>query len=165
MTGYRAFSYQFVKTFPVISKGFEIETEMSIHAVMNNMHLENVVIDYRDRPEGSVSKLNTYSDGFKVLKTIAKLYRVYKPLGFFGIISLILFLLSAVFFIPVLRVYAITGLVPNFPTLIVCGFTVIAALQSLFSGLILETIRQQNRQSFEHALIQVSDRQRQLLEK
>ena len=132
---------------------------------MNNMHLENVVIDYRDRPEGSVSKLNTYSDGFKVLKTIAKLYRVYKPLGFFGIISLILFLLSAVFFIPVLRVYAITGLVPNFPTLIVCGFTVIAALQSLFSGLILETIRQQNRQSFEHALIQVSDRQRQLLEK
>lgn len=165
MTGYRAFSYQFVKTFPVISKGFEIETEMSIHAVMNNMHLENVVIDYRDRPEGSVSKLNTYSDGFKVLKTIAKLYRVYKPLGFFGIISLILFLLSAVFFIPVLRTYAITGLVPNFPTLIVCGFTVIAALQSLFSGLILETIRQQNRQSFEHALIQVSDRQRQLLEK
>ena len=154
-----------MKTFPVISKGFEIETEMSIHAVMNNMHLENVVIDYRDRPEGSVSKLNTYSDGFKVLKTIAKLYRVYKPLGFFGIISLILFLLSAVFFIPVLRVYAITGLVPNFPTLIVCGFTVIAALQSLFSGLILETIRQQNRQSFEHALIQVSDRQRQLLEK
>ena len=98
-------------------------------------------------------------------KTIAKLYRVYKPLGFFGMISLILFLLSAVFFIPVLRVYAITGLVPNFPTLIVCGFTVIAALQSLFSGLILETIRQQNRQSFEHALIQVSDRQRQLLEK
>ena len=165
MTGYRAFSYQFVKTFPVISKGFEIETEMSIHAVMNNMHLENVVIDYRDRPEGSVSKLNTYSDGFKVLKTIAKLYRVYKPLGFFGMISLILFLLSAVFFIPVLRIYAVTGLVPNFPTLIVCGFTVIAALQSLFSGLILETIRQQNRQSFEHALIQVSDRQRQLLEK
>ena len=154
-----------MKTFPVISKGFEIETEMSIHAVMNNMHLENVVIDYRDRPEGSVSKLNTYSDGFKVLKTIAKLYRVYKPLGFFGIISLILFLLSAVFFIPVLRIYAVTGLVPNFPTLIVCGFTVIAALQSLFSGLILETIRQQNRQSFEHALIQVSDRQRQLLEK
>ena len=144
MTGYRAFSYQFVKTFPVISKGFEIETEMSIHAVMNNMHLENVVIDYRDRPEGSVSKLNTYSDGFKVLKTIAKLYRVYKPLGFFGMIS---------------------AMLPNFPTLIVCGFTVIAALQSLFSGLILETIRQQNRQSFEHALIQVSDRQRQLLEK
>ena len=154
-----------MKTSPVISKGFEIETEMSIHAVMNNMHLENVVIDYRDRPEGSVSKLNTYSDGFKVLKTIAKLYRVYKPLGFFGMISLILFLLSAVFFIPVLRIYAVTGLVPNFPTLIVCGFTVIAALQSLFSGLILETIRQQNRQSFEHALIQVSDRQRQLLEK
>ena len=158
MTGYRAFSYQFVKTFPVISKGFEIETEMSIHAVMNNMYLENVIIDYRDRPEGSVSKLNTYSDGFKVLRTIAKLYRVYKPLSFFGIISLILFALSAIFLIPVLRVYALTGLVPKFPTLIVCGFTAIAALQSLFSGLILETIRQQNRQSFELSLIQVSAR-------
>ena len=159
MTGYRAFSYQFVKTFPIISKGFEIETEMSIHAVMNNMHLENVIIDYRDRPEGSVSKLNTYSDGFKVLRTIARLYRVYKPLSFFGIISLILFALSAIFLIPVLRVYALTGLVPKFPTLIVCGFTAIAALPSLFSGLILETIRQQNRQSFELSLIQVSTHQ------
>ena len=163
MTGYRAFSYQFVKTFPVISKGFEIETEMSIHAVMNNMHLENVIIDYRDRPEGSVSKLNTYSDGFKVLRTIAKLYRVYKPLSFFGIISLILFALSAIFLIPVLRVYALTGLVPKFPTLIVCGFTAIAALQSLFSGLILETIRQQNRQDFELALIETSTEYRRKL--
>lgn len=163
MTGYRAFSYQFVKTFPVISKGFEIETEMSIHAVMNNMYLENVIIDYRDRPEGSVSKLNTYSDGFKVLRTIAKLYRVYKPLSFFGIISLILFALSAIFLIPVLRVYALTGLVPKFPTLIVCGFTAIAALQSLFSGLILETIRQQNRQDFELALIETSTEYRRKL--
>ena len=157
MTGYRAFSYEFVKTFPVISKGFEIETEMSIHAVMNNMHLENVVIGYRDRPEGSVSKLNTYSDGFKVLRTIARLYRVYKPLGFFGMISAMLFLLAVLFFIPVLNTYAQTGLVPNFPTLIVCGFTVMASLQSLFSGLILETIRQKNRQDFEMNLIRAAN--------
>ena len=157
MTGYRAFSYEFVKTFPVISKGFEIETEMSIHAVNANMHLENVIIGYRDRPEGSVSKLNTYSDGFKVLRTIARLYRVYKPLGFFGMISAMLFLLAVLFFIPVLNTYAQTGLVPNFPTLIVCGFTVMASLQSLFSGLILETIRQKNRQDFEMNLIRAAN--------
>ena len=157
MTGYRAFSYEFVKTFPVISKGFEIETEMSIHAVNVNMHLENVVIGYRDRPEGSVSKLNTYSDGFKVLRTIARLYRVYKPLGFFGMVSAMLFLLAVLFFIPVLNTYAQTGLVPNFPTLIVCGFTVMASLQSLFSGLILETIRQKNRQDFEMNLIRAAN--------
>ena len=157
MTGYRAFSYEFVKTFPVISKGFEIETEMSIHAVNANMHLENMVIGYRDRPEGSVSKLNTYSDGFKVLRTIARLYRVYKPLGFFGMISAMLFLLAVLFFIPVLNTYAQTGLVPNFPTLIVCGFTVMASLQSLFSGLILETIRQKNRQDFELNLIRAAN--------
>ena len=157
MTGYRAFSYEFVKTFPVISKGFEIETEMSIHAVNANMHLENVIIGYRDRPEGSVSKLNTYSDGFKVLRTIARLYRVYKPLGFFSIIAAFLFLLAALFFIPVLNTYAQTGLVPNFPTLIVCGFTVMASLQSLFSGLILETIRQKNRQDFEINLIRAAN--------
>lgn len=157
MTGYRAFSYEFVKTFPVISKGFEIETEMSIHAVNANMHLENVIIGYRDRPEGSVSKLNTYSDGFKVLRTIARLYRVYKPLGFFGLIAAFLFLLAVLFFIPVLNTYAQTGLVPNFPTLIVCGFTVLASLQSLFSGLILETIRQKNRQDFEINLIRAAN--------
>ena len=165
MTGYRAFSYEFVKTFPVISKGFEIETEMSIHAVNANMHLENVIIGYRDRPEGSVSKLNTYSDGFKVLKTIVKLYRVYKPLGFFGLISAFLFLLAALFVIPVLNTYAQTGLVPNFPTLIVCGFTVIASLQSLFSGLILETIRQKNRQDFEINLIRAANEKTTKMEK
>ena len=157
MTGYRAFSYEFVKTFPVISKGFEIETEMSIHAVNANMYLENVIIGYRDRPEGSVSKLNTYSDGFKVLRTIARLYRVYKPLGFFSIIAAFLFALAALFFIPVLNTYAQTGLVPNFPTLIVCGFTVMASLQALFSGLILETIRQKNRQDFEINLIRAAN--------
>ena len=153
MTGYRAFSYGFVKTFPVLSKGFEIETEMSIHAVDKNMQVENVVIEYRDRPEGSESKLNTYSDGFKVLRTIMRLYRNYKPLSFFGVIAAVLALLSIGFFIPVLATYLKTGLVPNFPTLIVCGFAMIAAIQAFFAGLILENIRQKNRQDFEMELI------------
>lgn len=149
MTGYRAFSYSFVKTFPVLSKGFEIETEMSIHASDKNMQVDNVIIDYRDRPEGSVSKLNTYSDGFRVLRTIARLYQTYKPMNFFGIISLILTVVSVAFLIPVIVVYKQTGMVPHFPTLIVCGFSLLAAIQSFFSGLILKTIEQKNRQDFE----------------
>lgn len=153
MTGYRAFSYNFVKTFPVLSKGFEIETEMSIHALDKNMFIENVVIDYRDRPEGSESKLNTYSDGFKVIKTIFRLFRLYKPMTFFNIIAGILALLSTAFLIPVLVTYAKTGLVPGFPTLIVCGFVYIAAILSVFTGLILSSIVQKNRQDFELALI------------
>lgn len=156
MTGYRAFSYRFVKTFPVLSKGFEIETEMSIHAIDKNMYVENVVIEYRDRPQGSESKLNTYSDGFKVIKTIIKLFRTYRPMGFFGLISVILFLLAMVFVIPVVATYVKTGLVPNFPTLIVCGFATIAAIQSLFAGLILQTIYQKNRQDFEMVLYRVT---------
>lgn len=158
MTGYRAFSYQFVKSFPVLSKGFEIETEMTIHAVDKNMRLENVVIDYRDRPEGSVSKLNTFSDGMKVLRTIGKLYRSYKPFAFFGAAALVLTLLSAGFFIPVFVEYLQTGLVPNMPTLMVCGFTAIAAIQAFFSGLILETINQKNRQDFEMELMRIQER-------
>jgi Glycosyltransferases involved in cell wall biogenesis len=157
MTGYRAFSYQFVKTFPVLSKGFEIETEMSIHAIDKNMFVENEVIEYRDRPEGSVSKLNTYSDGFKVLKTIGRLYRTYKPMAFFGILSIILALLSLAFFIPVMVDYAKTGLVLKFPTLIVCGFVMLAAIQSLFTGLMLQTIVQKNRQDFEMQLINLKN--------
>ncbi len=157
MTGYRAFSYNFVKTFPVLSKGFEIETEMSIHAIDKNMQVENVVIEYRDRPEGSVSKLNTYSDGFKVLRTIFRLFRTYKPLAFFSIFSVILTLISAIFFIPVLADYIKTGLVPNLPTLIVCGFTFIAAILSFFCGLLLSTMTQKNRQDFEYHLIKASD--------
>lgn len=156
MTGYRAFSYRFVKTFPVLSKGFEIETEMSIHAIDKNMYVENVVIEYRDRPQGSESKLNTYSDGFKVIKTIIKLFRTYRPMGFFGLISVILFLLAMVFVIPVVVTYVKTGLVPNFPTLIVCGFAAIAAIQSIFAGLILQTIYQKNRQDFEMVLYRVT---------
>lgn len=165
MTGYRAFSYEFVKTFPITSKGFEIETEMSIHAIDKNMYVENVIIDYRDRPEGSESKLNTYSDGFKVLRTIARLYRIYNPMGFFGIVAALLAFISAAFFIPVLHTYITTGLVPNFPTLIVCGFTMMAAIQSLFAGLILHTILQKNKQDFEMNLLQVERAKKQLLEK
>ena len=152
MTGYRAFSYEFVKSFPVLSKGFEIETEMSIHAVDKNMNVENVIIEYRDRPEGSESKLNTYSDGFKVLKTIGRLYRNYTPMQFFGIVALILMIISAAMFIPVLAIYIQTGLVPNFPTLIVSGFIALAALESLFSGMILSTLAEKERQEFEFRL-------------
>lgn len=149
MTGYRAFSYEFVKTFPVLSKGFEIETEMSIHASDKNMHIENVVIDYKDRPDGSFSKLNTYSDGMKVLRMIMRMYRIYKPMGFFGGIALVLTILAAIFFVPVMVTYLKTGLVPQYPTLIVCGFTMIAAIQAFFAGLMLQTIVQKNRQDFE----------------
>lgn len=155
MTGYRAFSYNFVKTFPVLSKGFEIETEMSIHAIDKNMQVENVVIEYRDRPEGSVSKLNTYSDGIRVLRTIFRLFRTYKPMSFFAIFAVFLTIISAVFFIPVLITYIQTGLVPNFPTLIVCGFTFIAAILSFFCGLLLSTIQQKHRQDFEYRLISI----------
>ena len=158
MTGYRAFSYQFVKTFPVLSKGFEIETEMSIHAIDKNMFVENEVIEYRDRPEGSESKLNTYSDGFKVLRTIARLFRNYKPLRFFGMIALVFALVSIGFFIPVFAEYIKTGLVPKFPTLIMCGFLMVAAIQSFFAGLILETTVQKNRHDFEMELIRCSER-------
>ena len=158
MTGYRAFSYEFVKTFPVLSKGFEIETEMSIHAVDKNMYIENVVIDYRDRPEGSESKLDTYSDGFKVLMTIVRLYRVYHPLGFFGIVAILLALIAIGFFIPIFLEYLQTGLVPKFPTLIICGFTMIAAIQSFFTGMQLENMLQKNRQDFEMNLIAVASR-------
>lgn len=152
MTGYRAFSYQFVKTFPVLSKGFEIETEMSIHAVDKNMLVRNVVIDYRDRPEGSQSKLNTYSDGVKVLATIGRLFRNYKPMNFFGLLSAFLLVIAAILFIPVFIIFLKTGEVPNFPTLIVSGFVAMASLQSLFSGMILSTLAEKDRQEFEHWL-------------
>jgi len=165
MTGYRAFSYAFVKTYPVLSKGFEIETDMSIHAINRNMLVRNVVIDYRDRPDGSVSKLNTYSDGAKVLLTIARLFKNYKPFAFFGMISLVLMLLSLGFMIPVLFEYFKTGLVPRFPTLIVCGITVLAALLLFISGLILSTLQEKDKRDFEFQLQQVSNQYRELCEK
>lgn len=158
MTGFRAFSYNFVKTFPVLSKGFEIETEMSIHAVDKNMYVENVIVDYRDRPNGSESKLNTFSDGIKVLKTIGRLYRDYRPLGFYSFLAAILAIISTIFIIPVLITYGKTGLVPEFPTLIVCGFVYLAALLSFFCGMILASIQLRNRQEFEMELIKCEER-------
>lgn len=152
MTGYRAFSYAFAKTFPVLSKGFEIETEMSIHAVDKNMLIENVIIDYRDRPEGSESKLNTYSDGLKVLKTIGRLYKNYKPLQFFCGLAALLLVIAACMFVPILVKFINTGLVPNLPTLIVSGFVALAAIVSFFSGMILSTIAEKSRQQFEFNL-------------
>lgn len=152
MTGYRAFSYQFVKTFPVLSQGFEIETEMTIHAADKNMFVENVIIEYRDRPEGSESKLNTYVDGFKVLNTIAGLFRNYKSMTFFGLVTFVLAALGIGFIIPVLIEYSHTGLVERFPTLIVCVFVLLAAIISWFSGMILQTMAHKNRQDFEMEL-------------
>lgn len=164
MTGYRAFSYQFVKSFPVLSKGFEIETEMSIHAIEKNMLVESVIVTYRDRPEGSVSKLNTVSDGIKVLGTIGKLYKNNKPFGFFGIIALALVVIAGLLFFPVLSEYLHTGLVRRFPTLIVSGFIAIGAIQSFFSGLILETLHEKDRHDFEMELLSIRDRYCQKLE-
>lgn len=149
MTGYRAFSYEFVKTFPVLSEGFEIETEMTIFALDKNLALDSVEIDYRDRPEGSESKLNTYSDGFKVLRTIGRLFKNYRPLLFFSIVSLLLLLIAVLLFIPILNEFIQTGEVPRFPTLIVSGFIGVASLLFLVAGFILDTIVQQNRQQFE----------------
>ena len=156
MTGCRAFSFEFVKTFPVLSAGFEIETEMTIHALDKNMKIDHVVVDYRDRPAGSQSKLNTVQDGLKVLRTIVSLHRNYKPYSFFSVISGILILLAAGFFVPILATYIRTGLVPNFPTLIVCGFTVMAALISFFTGLQLQNGVKKNKQDFELERIKVN---------
>lgn len=157
MTGYRAFSHRFVKTFPVLSKGFEIETEMTIHAISMNMAIENVIVDYRDRPEGSESKLNTVNDGLKVLFTIFNLFRNYKPLSFFSIVAAILVIVDLLVFIPaVLIPYYHTGLVERFPTLIVCGFIGLAAVLSVFNGMILDAIRMKERREFEFRLTLMS---------
>lgn len=149
MTGSRAFSYTFVKTFPVLSKGFEIETEMTIHAAAHNLRMVEVPTNYRDRPEGSKSKLNTYSDGAKVLGTIARLFKEYKPMAFFGLFALIFLIVSICMFVPVFNEYFATGLVPRFPTLIVAGFLLIISLLLFMCGLILEVIVKKNRQIFE----------------
>lgn len=164
MTGCRGFSYEFVKTFPVLSAGFEIETEMTIHALDKNMHIRHVVIPYQDRPAGSESKLSTVSDGIKVLRTIVNLHRNYRPASFFGMMGTIMLFLAAGFFVPVLATYMKTGLVPNFPTLIVCGFAAIAGLMSIFSGLELQNTVQKNKQDFEMARIRANKELRTMLE-
>lgn len=156
MTGYRAFSYRFVKTFPVLSEGFEIETEMTIHAIDKNMGIENIVVQYRDRPEGSESKLDTIGDGIKVLFTILNFYRIYKPLQFFASLSFLMLVLAFAFFMPVFSEYLRTHFVTKVPTLVVCGFVALASIQSFFSGMILNSLKQKERQDFEIKLHQVS---------
>lgn len=155
MTGYRAFSPMFVKSFPILSKGFEIETEMTIHALDHNLMIKSVPVTYRDRPEGSVSKLNTYTDGAKVLLTIFNLYRDYQPLKFFGIFAAILAVASLGLFIPVFMEFLATGLVPKIPTLIVSGFMMLAAILSIVCGLILDTNAKNSRKNFELQMNQI----------
>lgn len=155
MTGYRAFSYNFVKTFPVLSKGFEIETEMTIHAIDKNFTLKEIPVQYRDRPEGSVSKLNTYKDGAKVIKTIATLFKEYKPTLFFNTISLLVFIISVILSVPIFWEYFKTGLVPRIPTLIVAGILLVIALLLSVSGIILQVIAQKHKQLFEIILNQI----------
>ena len=163
MTGYRAMSYQFVKTYPVLSQNFEIETEMTIHAIDKNMHVENVIVEYRDRQEGSESKLNTYTDGFKVIRTILRLFRDYKPLQFFSSIAAVLMVLAVIFFIPILKKYLALGVVTKMPSLIVIGFVVLTAIICVFSGIILTTLVQQHKQDFEFKLQQVANEYKRLL--
>ena len=149
MTGYRAFSYQFVKSFPVLSKGFEIETEMSIHAVDKNMYIENEVIDYRDRPDGSESKLNTYSDGFKVLKTIGTLFKEYRPALFFNIFAILFLIVGVILAVPVFIEYFKTGLVLKFPSLIFACFLITLSLLLWIAGIILQIIVKKDKQMYE----------------
>lgn len=155
MTGYRAFSKKFVKSFPVLSKGFEIETEMTIHAVDKNFLLEEIPVQYRDRPSGSVSKLNTFSDGMKVLSTIATLFREYRPFAFFTSVTVLLEVLAMVFFIPILMEYLKTGLVLRFPTLIVSGVIAVIGILLWVCGIILEVIVKKHRQLYEVMLNQM----------
>lgn len=150
MTGYRAFGFKFAKTFAVLSKGFEIETEMTIHALDKNLLIKNIPINYRDRPQGSASKLNTYSDGFKVLKTIFILFKNYKPFNFFMWMSLIMLLTAVGFLIPVMADYIKTGLVPKLPSFVACVFFAICSILSFFEALNLDTLRQKERREFEY---------------
>ena len=156
MTGYRAFSYNFVKTFPILSKGFEIETEMTIHAIDKNFTLKEIPVQYRDRPEGSVSKLNTYKDGARVIKTIAILFEEYKPALFFNTIAACIFIISLILAIPVFIDYFKTGLVPKFPTLIVAGIMLVISLLLSVSGIILQVIVKKHKQLFEIMLNQAA---------
>lgn len=149
MTGYRAFSPMFVKTFPILSQGFEIETEMTIHALDKNLLIESMPVQYRDRPAGSESKLNTYTDGAKVLLTIFNMYRHYKPMHFFGWLALIFLSIALVLFAPVFAEYIRTGMVPRFPTFIASGFFMLTGMLSFTCGLILDTNATNSRKNFE----------------
>lgn len=153
MTGYRALSRTFAKNFPIISRNFEIETEMTIHALDKNFLIRELKIDYRDRQEGSHSKLNTYLDGMKVVATVFMMFRDYRPLKFFSLVSALLLLLAILMFIPVFIEYMQTGLVPRFPTLIVSGFIGIASLLTFFCGVMLEVMTKKHRQLYELMLL------------
>ena len=155
MTGYRAFSYEFVKGFPILSKGFEIETEMTIHAVDKNFKVVEIPVQYRDRPEGSVSKLNTFSDGFKVLKTIGRLFEEYRPALFFNIIATFFLILFLIAFCPVVFEYFKTGVVPRFPTLIVSTLFGVITIVLWITGVILEIIAKKNKQLYELYMNQI----------
>lgn len=149
MTGYRAFNRIFVKTMPVLSEGFQIETELSIHAVDKRFRITDVPIDYRDRPEGSYSKLSTFGDGAKVLRAIASLFRDHKPMAFFGWLALILIVLGLIAGIPVIAEYFQTGLVPRFPTAILAIALVICGALSFTAGIILDTVAKTGRKQWE----------------
>lgn len=156
LSGYRAFSRNFVKNFPVLTDGFEIETEMTIHALDKKFRIKEIPIQYKDRPANSVSKLNTYTDGYKVLRTIAVLCRDYRPLLFFSVISFSLFIVGVMIFMPVLMEYLQTGLVPRFPTLIVACVLWIISVLLLLVGIILGAIAKNNRRMYE--LMRISNR-------
>ena len=149
MTGYRAFSNEFVKTFPILSKGFEIETEMTIFALDNNFLIKEIPVEYKDRPEGSESKLNTFSDGYKVIKTIIKLFKEYKPFVFFGSLGSFVMVLSFIFGVPVFVEYFQTGLVPRFPTLFFSLFLLMISVLLFVCGIILDVVVNKNKVLFE----------------
>lgn len=149
MSGYRVFNRKFVKNMPVMSSGFEIETEMTLHALDKRFKISEVPIEYRDRPDGSVSKLNTFSDGFKVLKTILWLFKDYKPLAFFSLLSLFLFSMSIIISIPIIIDFVNTGLVPRIPTAILSVGIMLISIFSLFVGFILDTVVKQHRFNYE----------------
>ena len=148
MTGYRAFSFTFVKTYPVLSRGFEVETEMTIHSLNNNLRLYEMPIQYRDRPEGSVSKLDTVGEGIKVMSTIFRMIREYKPLPFFGGLGLIIGIVGIVLCGTVTFEFAKTGVVTHFPTLIGAVMLVIAGLLLIIAGIILDVMAKNDRKTF-----------------
>lgn len=163
MTGYRALSYNFVKSFPVLSEGFEIETEMTIYTLDKNMRYCNIPVTYRDRQEGSVSKLNTVSDGTKVLIEIVRLFRDYKPISFFGIVAAVLIVIALCFIIPIIMEFRQTGIVERFPTLFMAGFIGLAGLLALGCGIILESMSENSKREFENHLQMIENRKKDLI--
>ena len=157
MTGMRGFNYNFVKSFPIQSREFEIETEMSVFALINNFKIKEIPVGYRDRIEGSESKLNTYKDGYKVIMMIAALIRDERPLFFFSTISLIFLIIAGVYFFPILFKYFSTGNVLKIPSLIVISTVVIVATIIFFTGVILHVLKKQHRDNLEHHMILLNE--------